>query len=153
MKQAALALLAGILFGAGLALSGMADPARVRGFLDVFGAWNPTLVFVMIGAVVPMGIAWRIQVRLNVPLAAERFSLPDTSRIDARLVSGSVIFGIGWGAAGLCPGPSLADLTLAPRPAAIFVLSMLTGMGLFKLANSRRARSHGAEPRGAMGKS
>lgn len=150
MKQALLALLAGVLFGAGLALSGMVDPAKVRGFLDLFGAWNPTLVFVMIGALMPMGIAWRIQARLRAPLAAERFNLPDTSRIDARLVAGAVIFGIGWGVAGLCPGPALANLALAPRPAILFVAAMLAGMGLFKVTTGRSPRSTDAKPHGAM---
>lgn len=141
MRQAILALLAGALFGAGLALSGMADPAKVRGFLDIFGAWNPALIFVMVGALVPMGTAWRVQARMRAPLAAERFNLPDTKRIDAKLVAGAALFGIGWGGAGLCPGPSLADLTLAPHPAILFVLAMLAGMGLFKITTSRRAFS------------
>ncbi|MBU6449546.1 MAG: YeeE/YedE family protein, partial [Rhodospirillales bacterium] len=124
MKQVLLALAAGALFGAGLALSGMADPAKVRGFLDIFGAWNPTLIFVMAGALIPMGLAWRVQAKLRAPLAAERFNLPDITRVDARLIGGAILFGIGWGIAGLCPGPAIADLALAPRPAVIFVLAM-----------------------------
>ncbi|MDE8346811.1 MAG: YeeE/YedE family protein [Acidocella sp.] len=140
MKQVLLALAAGVLFGAGLALSGMADPAKVRGFLDIFGAWNPTLAFVMAGAMLPMGIAWRIQARLRAPLAAAGFNLPDTSRLDARLIGGAVLFGIGWGVAGLCPGPAIADLALAPRGAAIFVLAMLAGMALLKIITSRKGR-------------
>lgn len=152
MRQGVLALLAGGLFGAGLALSGMADPAKVRGFLDIFGAWNPTLAFVMAGALLPMGIAWRIQARLHAPLAAARFNLPDTTKLDARLVAGAVLFGIGWGVAGLCPGPAIADLALAPRSAIIFVLAMLAGMGAFKLTTSRSAPVSGAKPHGALGK-
>ena len=140
MKQIFLALVAGALFGAGLTLSGMADPAKVRGFLDIFGAWNPTLAFVMAGAMLPMGIAWRIQARLRAPLAAAGFNLPDTSRLDTRLIGGAVLFGIGWGVAGLCPGPAITDLALAPRGGAIFVLAMLAGMALFKTITSRKGR-------------
>lgn len=152
MRQIGLALVAGALFGAGLAFSGMADPAKVRGFLDIFGAWNPTLMFVMAGALIPMGLAWRIQAKLRAPLAAERFNLPDTTRLDARLIGGAVLFGVGWGVAGLCPGPAIADLALAPRPALIFVLAMLAGMGLFKITTSRSAAANGAKAHGALGK-
>ena len=138
MKQISLALLAGALFGAGLALSGMADPAKVRGFLDIFGAWNPTLMFVMGGALMPMGVAWRIQAKLRAPLAAERFNLPDTTKLDARLIGGAVLFGIGWGVAGLCPGPAITDIALAPRAAFVFVLAMLAGMAAFKFTSPRQ---------------
>ena len=130
MKQISLSLLAGVLFGAGLALSGMADPARVRGFLDVFGAWNPALAFVMAGAMLPMAVAWRVRARLAAPLAGQRFHLPETRGLDAPLIAGAVLFGIGWGVAGLCPGPAVADLALAPRRAAIFVLAMFAGMAV-----------------------
>lgn len=126
-------LASGTLFGAGLALGGMTDPARVRGFLDLFGAWDPTLAFVMGGAVIVMAIAWRIQLRLEHPLFAEKFSLPDRSDITARLVFGSALFGIGWGVAGLCPGPAVAALVIEPVSAAIFVVAMLAGMGLVRL--------------------
>lgn len=129
----AFALIAGALFGAGLAVSGMADPQRVRGFLDLFGAWDPTLAFVMGGALIPMGIAWRIQKRMPTPMAAERFALPTARDLDPRLIAGSALFGIGWGTAGLCPGPAIADLAIAPRPAALFVLAMLAGMLLHRL--------------------
>ncbi|MDE2239882.1 MAG: YeeE/YedE family protein [Rhodospirillales bacterium] len=152
MKQALFALLAGALFGAGLALSGMADPAKVRGFLDIFGAWNPTLMFVMGGALIPMGIAWRIQAKLLAPLAAERFNLPDTTKLDARLISGAVLFGIGWGVAGLCPGPAITDLALAPRPAFVFVLAMLAGMLIFKIITSRDLPMKETKTTGAIGK-
>ncbi|MGE4480199.1 DUF6691 family protein [Acidocella sp.] len=139
MREAAIALLAGLLFGAGLALSGMADPAKVRGFLDIFGDWNPTLIFVMAGAMLPMALAWLVQRRLRAPLAADHFNLPGTSKIDSKLVAGAVIFGIGWGVAGLCPGPGWVDLALSPREAGIYVVAMLVGMGLFKIMTSRRA--------------
>lgn len=121
-------LVSGTLFGAGLTLSGMTDPARVRGFLDVFGSWDPTLAFVMGGAVLVMAIAWRIRNRMGTPIFAERFSLPDRKDLDGRLIAGSILFGIGWGLAGLCPGPAVASLALAPLGVAPFVLAMLAGM-------------------------
>ena len=121
-------LVSGTLFGAGLTLSGMTDPARVRGFLDVFGAWDPTLVFVMGGAVLVMAVAWRIRNRMGAPLFAERFSLPDRTDLDRRLIAGSILFGVGWGIAGLCPGPAVASLALAPLTVLPFVLAMLAGM-------------------------
>lgn len=121
-------LVAGLLFGAGLAVSGMIDPARVRGFLDLFGNWDPTLAFVMGGAMIPMAIAWWIKSRMQSPLVAEEFNLPETQQIDRKLATGAVMFGMGWGISGLCPGPALADLAIAPMPALIFVAAMIAGM-------------------------
>lgn len=132
-----IALIAGTLFGAGLAVSGMADPARVQGFLDLFGNWDPTLAFVMGGAIIPMAVAWMVQRRMTQPIAAEVFTLPKTSMIDRRLAIGSVLFGIGWGIAGLCPGPAVADLAIAPLPAGIFVIAMIAGMALHRLLPSQ----------------
>jgi uncharacterized protein len=130
------ALVAGLLFGAGLALSGMADPARVRGFLDLFGPWDPTLVFVMAGALLPMSLAWRVQRRLRKPFADARFDLPSTVVVDARLAAGALLFGAGWGLAGLCPGPAIAAVALAPLEVAPFVLAMLAGMAIHRLSDS-----------------
>ena len=140
-----LALFAGALFGAGLAVSGMADPQRVRGFLDLFGAWDPTLAFVMGGALIPMAVAWRIQKRMPSPMAAERFVLPNTRDLDPRLIGGAALFGIGWGIAGLCPGPAIADLAIAPVPAAIFVVAMLGGMILHRLLPAAPAKQPSLE--------
>ena len=123
-------LVSGTLFGAGLTLSGMTDPARVRGFLDVFGAWDPTLAFVMGGAVLVMALAWRIRIWMVRPIFAERFSLPDRKDLDGRLIAGSVLFGIGWGVAGLCPGPAVASLALPPFSVLPFVLAMIAGMAV-----------------------
>ena len=131
------ALLSGLLFGAGLAVSGMADPARVRAFLDVMGPWDPTLAFVMGGAMLPMIVAWRIKAHLDRPLIGGGFHVPSTSKIDGKLVSGSALFGIGWGIAGLCPGPAIADLAVRPLPAALFVAAMLSGMLANRLITSR----------------
>ena len=121
-------LASGLLFGAGLTVSGMTDPERVRGFLDIFGTWDPTLVFVMGGGVMVMALAWRIRARLAKPVFGEKFSLPDRSDLDARLIMGSALFGIGWGLAGLCPGPAVASLALSPMKVAPFVIAMLVGM-------------------------
>lgn len=126
-------LASGALFGAGLTLSGMTDPARVRGFLDVFGRWDPTLAFVMGGAVIVMAIAWRIQSRMARPLFGETFSLPDRRDFDGRLIAGSALFGIGWGIAGLCPGPAVASLALSPLAVLPFLAAMLAGMALHAL--------------------
>lgn len=133
--RALVALVSGTLFGAGLAVSGMTDPVRVRAFLDIFGGpWDPTLAFVMAGAIVPMTAAWALQRRMAKPVADADFHLPGTTRIDARLLGGAALFGMGWGLAGLCPGPAIADLALRPLPAAIFVAAMLTGFALHAVA-------------------
>ena len=121
-------LASGALFGAGLTIGGMTDPARVRGFLDLFGNWDPTLAFVMGGAVVVMGLAWWIQRRMAHPLFAEKFSLPDKRELDARLLGGAALFGIGWGLAGICPGPAVASLALKPTGIAPFIAAMIGGM-------------------------
>ncbi len=134
MKQTAIALAAGLIFGAGLAVSGMADPQRVQAFLDLFGAWDPTLAFVMGGAMIPMAIAWVVQRRMAAPVAASRFDLPGTNRIDPRLGIGALVFGAGWGIGGLCPGPAIADLAIAPAPAAMFIAAMLAGMAVHRFA-------------------
>ncbi|PHR21636.1 MAG: hypothetical protein COA41_00560 [Sphingopyxis sp.] len=128
MKQIVVALFAGALFGAGLAFSGMADPARVQGFLDLFGAWDPTLAFVMGGAMIPMALAWIVQRKLDKPFADAHFSLPATTLIDRKLTIGAILFGSGWGISGLCPGPGLADLAINPFPALAFVAALLAGM-------------------------
>jgi uncharacterized protein len=138
MIRTLVALFAGTLFGAGLAWSGMADPHRVQSFLDLFGDWDPTLAFVMAGALIPMAIAWLIQKRLEKPFADAHFDVPGTTRLDARLATGSILFGIGWGVAGLCPGPAVAGLALVPAGALIFVVAMFAGMALHRLAPSGR---------------
>ena len=128
MTRALIALLCGLLFGAGLAYSGMSDPARVQAFLDLFGQWDPTLAFVMGGAMLPMAVAWVIKSRLSAPLAAPTFDLPGTTKLDRPLAIGAILFGMGWGIAGLCPGPALADLAIAPGDVAPFVVAMFVGM-------------------------
>ena len=133
------ALVSGTLFGSGLALGGMTDPARVRGFLDLFGAWDPTLAFVMGGAVLVMAVVWRAVPRMQTPWLAEAFHLPTRADLTPRLIGGAALFGIGWGIAGLCPGPGIAALVIEPGAAAIFVAAMLTGMALVRLFEAKSA--------------
>jgi hypothetical protein len=122
------ALAIGALFGAGLALSAMIDPARVLGFLDLAGRWDPTLAFVMGGALVPSFIAYRWRARLARPTLADSFAVPEAAPIDRRLVAGAVLFGIGWGLVGFCPGPALAALLIGGWPVLVFVAALVTGM-------------------------
>ena len=122
-------LLSGLLFGAGLALGGMTNPARVRGFLDIFGDWDPTLAFVMGGAIIPMAIAWRVTVGRKPVLATAFPSKPD-QRLGRNLVLGSTLFGMGWGLSGLCPGPSLASISFGGAGGLVFVAAMVLGMVL-----------------------
>lgn len=133
MRTALISLVSGTVFGAGLALGGMTDPARVRGFLDVFGDWDPTLAFVMGGAVIVMAIAWQVVPRLAKPIVADQFQLPTKSDLTPRLIGGAALFGVGWGIAGLCPGPGIAALVIEPAAAAIFVVAMLAGMALVRI--------------------
>lgn len=132
------ALVSGLIFGAGLTLSDMINPARVRGFLDMFGgAWDPTLAFVMGGALVVMAIAWRIVPGMARPVFADDFHIPTKSELTPQLIGGSVLFGIGWGVAGLCPGPGVAALAIEPVGAAIFVVSMLAGMVIHRMTEGK----------------
>lgn len=120
--------LAGGLFGAGLLVSGMTDTLKVQGWLDVFGAWDASLAFVMGGAILPMAVAWRVAARMYHPVLGGTF--PDLRRreVDARLVLGSVLFGAGWALAGLCPGPALASLGFGGWGGVVFLLAMVAGM-------------------------
>lgn len=122
------ALLSGCLFGIGLAMAGMTEPAKVLGFLDVIGAWDPTLVLVMGGALAVTLPAFTLILRRTQPLLAAKFELPVRRDIDRSLVVGAVLFGIGWGLAGLCPGPAIALIFLDPGLALPFLVAMLVGM-------------------------
>jgi uncharacterized membrane protein YedE/YeeE len=138
------ALAAGLTFGLGLALSGMLDPARVRGFLDVAGAWDPSLVFVLGGAVTVSGLGYLWSRRLSGPVLEARFDLPVRRRIDEPLIVGAALFGIGWGLSGFCPGPAVAALSTRAVPVLVFVAAMLIGMALHGLLPTARAEN----PRG-----
>lgn len=137
MGRSIIALLSGTLFGFGLALSGMMDPARVRGFLDILGDWDPTLAFVMGGALLVMALAWLMRGKLHKPVMCDEFSLPGTTLIDGKLVGGAVLFGIGWGIAGLCPGPAIASLATYPGQALVFIVAMIVGMAAFRLTERK----------------
>lgn len=123
-----IALACGIIFGVGLAMSGMTDTAKVIGFLDIFGQWVPDLAFVMGGAVLVTVTLFRFVLRRKAPLLANSFALPTTTTLDARLLSGAALFGIGWGIYGYCPGPAIAALAYLNVDTAIFVVAMLAGM-------------------------
>jgi len=126
-KLAWLGLGSGLLFGVGLGVSGMTQPAKVLGFLDVTGDWNPRLVFVMAAAVAVAAIAYRFIFRRPMPALGGEFRVPKTDVIDARLVAGAAIFGVGWGLAGFCPGPVLVGVVAGVRDAWIFVPAMIAG--------------------------
>lgn len=124
------ALTSGLVFGFGLSLSGMLDPVRVRGFLDVTGRWDPSLMAVLAGAVTVSAIGYLTVRRMPRPAFGGRFEVPSNRRIDPPLVLGSALFGIGWGLAGLCPGPAVAALSTGALPVIVFVFAMLAGMVL-----------------------
>ena len=137
MLNLILSFVAGGFFGAGLFVSGMTDTTKVQGWLDVFGDWDPTLAFVMGGAMIPMAIAWMIRQRRVTSITGAPLPPPASNRIDSKLIIGSVMFGMGWGLVGLCPGPSIASLSYGGPSLYVFLAAMLTGMAI---APSLRAR-------------
>lgn len=142
LRSSASAFAAGALFAAGLAVGGMTRPSKVRGFLDFGGAWDPTLLFVMGGAVMVYFTAHRLLKKRPAPLFDTKFHLPTRRDIDARLLTGAAIFGVGWGLAGYCPGPGLASLASGVAPV-VFVAAMVAGMWLQRsvdIAASRQRR-------------
>lgn len=141
MRAALPATAAGILFGAGLALSDMVNPARVLGFLDVAGAWDPTLAFVMGAAVLASALGYALARRRRAPLFGPAFLIPENRRLDSQLIGGAALFGIGWGLVGFCPGPAVAGLVYGLWQPWLFVAAMLAGMWLQRVAASPRRRS------------
>ena len=139
------AFLAGLVFGVGLLVSGMVNPAKVLGFLDLAGPWDPSLALVMAGAVVVGAVAFAFAGRRASTLLGAPLSLPTGGRIDGRLVLGSLAFGVGWGLAGFCPGPALVALGAGKVKALAFVAAMLAGMLIFEVAE--RARANGSDAR------
>lgn len=140
MKRILPALIAGLLFGAGLALSDMINPARVLAFLDVAGAWDPALAFVMGGALVPSAAAYWLARRMRRPLAGDEFLVPKNRNIDPQLLAGAAVFGIGWGLVGFCPGPAVAALGFGLWQPWLFAAAMLAGMFVHHLYNELRWR-------------
>ncbi|MDR2336258.1 MAG: YeeE/YedE family protein [Burkholderiaceae bacterium] len=122
------ALLAGLIFGLGLILSGMGNPAKVQNFLDIFGSWDPSLALVMVGAIAVGLVAFAWARRRKTALLGEPMQLPTATKIDTRLLLGAAMFGIGWGIAGFCPGPALMNLLTFHKEVTIFVVSMIVGM-------------------------
>lgn len=131
-------LLAGLVFGLGLIVSGMANPAKVLGFLDLAGSWDPSLAFVMAGAIAVGAVAFAVANRRAVSFLGAEMRLPSARHIDRRLVLGGVLFGIGWGVAGFCPGPALVSLGMGEIKALVFVAAMLVGMGAFEFFERRK---------------
>ncbi|HMV17742.1 MAG TPA: hypothetical protein PLN96_09910 [Zoogloea sp.] len=134
------AFLAGLVFGIGLIVSGMANPSKVTGFLDLAGAWDPSLAFVMAGAIALGVVGYRVALRRGRPVFGAALQIPTLRNIDRRLVVGSALFGIGWGIAGICPGPGLVMLGAGLPEGLVFVSAMLVGMALFELQQGHLAR-------------
>jgi uncharacterized protein len=133
-----MALVSGLIFGLGLIVSGMANPAKVLGFLDLAGNWDPSLIFVMGGAIALGVVAFRCGARRSVSLLGQPMQLPTARQLDRRLVVGSAIFGVGWGLAGICPGPALVLLGAGAVKGAVFVVALLAGMALFEAGQRLR---------------
>ena len=137
MMSIIVSLIVGSIFGIGLAFGGMLDPSKVVGFLDIFGEWDPSLAFVMMGGIMVNAAGYLILIRGKKPIFTEKFHLPDNIFIDRRLVVGSAIFGVGWGLGGLCPGPVVASLFLNPNSTAPFLLIMLVGLKIGSLIKAK----------------
>ena len=134
------ALLSGLLFGLGLILSGMSDPSKVLGFLDLAGQWDPSLAFVMGGAVAIGALLFPFATKRKKSLLGNTMRLPTSTTIDRRLVLGGLTFGVGWGLAGYCPGPALATLVYGGVKPWVFIIAMLAGMALFELVESSKGQ-------------
>jgi uncharacterized membrane protein YedE/YeeE len=135
------ALLSGLVFGIGLAVSGMTDPAKVRGFLDLAGRWDPSLAFVMIGAIGVHAIALRLVLKRPAPMLAKAFDLPPLAAIDRRLIAGAAIFGVGWGLAGVCPGPAIVSLGSFGLGPVVFASAMALGVLIERVSVRRLLRA------------
>jgi hypothetical protein len=141
MKFSLVSLISGLLFGAGLLLSGMANPEKVLGFLDIAGLWDPSLAFVMGGAILVGLVAFGFAKKQTVSVLGFEMKLPKTTAIDKRLIIGSIGFGIGWGLAGFCPGPALVAVGAGETKAIVFVVAMVAGIAIFKTLESRQRSS------------
>ena len=152
MARVLAALLAGLLFGAGLTVSQMINPAKVLGFLDVGGiptnAWDPSLALVMVGALAVTGAGFAWILRRPKPLLDKQFARPGKSQVDTRLIVGAVLFGLGWGLAGYFPGPAIAALSLGAAKTVVFVAAMLAGMAIYEVLIARRDAASPPRPQG-----
>lgn len=137
MKNAIAAFVVGFIFAIGLGISGMTQPQKVIGFMDLFGSWDPSLVFVMGGAVIVHFVTYKLIRKRNTPLLAATWQVPTKTEITPALVIGSILFGIGWGLGGFCPGPAVTSLMSFESRPVIFVVSMLVGMILFKMVDKK----------------
>jgi len=146
MKMLAVALVSGVVFALGLGIGGMTQPAKIINFLDFTGAWDPSLAFVMIGAIPVYFVCNRIALARRAPLFEAKFSVPKRTDVDSELLLGSAIFGVGWGLGGFCPGPALTSLGSAASPTIMFVAAMIGGIVLYNLTTNLRPR---AVPRAA----
>ncbi|MCA1299553.1 DUF6691 family protein [Stappia indica] len=144
MTKILVSFLIGLLFGTGIVISGMANPAKILNFFDIAGTWDPSLAFVMGGALVVTAIGYRLVLARKHPLLAEGFSLPTRRDLDARLLGGAAVFGIGWGIAGFCPGGGIPALGLGRSEPIIFFVAMLAGMLAVKLLETMRSRTASA---------
>lgn len=149
MRTMAPALLTGILFGAGLTVSDMVNPARVLAFLDIAGAWDPALAFVMAGAVLASAIGYIMSRRMRRPVFGTDFFIPENRRLDSQLIGGAALFGAGWGLAGFCPGPAVAGLIFGLWQPWLFVAAMLVGMVLQRALTPPRGPGVAAPRSGA----
>lgn len=141
MKYNLTALVSGLIFGLGLIISGLANPAKVLGFLDLAGLWDPSLALVMGGAILVGLVAFTVAKKRTLSLLGFNMKLPSSTKIDKRLVGGSLLFGVGWGVAGFCPGPALVAVGAGEIKGIVFVASMVAGMMLFELIERKRAQS------------
>lgn len=132
-----MALLAGLVFGLGLIISGMTDPSKVIGFLDLFGSWDPSLAFTMLSAILVSFTGFRLTTIMNKSILGNAIQMPLTNSIDKKLIFGSLIFGIGWGLAGYCPGPALTSLMSGNLKTLIFTISMIIGMFLYEFTSRK----------------
>lgn len=133
MNRVLVSLLCGLIFGVGPIIAQMTNPAKIIGFLDISGQWDPSLALVMAAAVAVFSIAYRLALRRHAPVFEERFILPEKTRLDKPLIIGSLIFGAGWGLAGFCPGPAIASIGFGDPRVWAFVVAMLAGMGLLRV--------------------
>lgn len=141
MIFAFVSLLAGLIFGLGLLVSGMANPEKVLGFLDLAGTWDPSLALVMVGAITVGAIAFQIAGGRSLSLLGHEFRLPTSADVTRRMVIGSLLFGAGWGLAGFCPGPALVAMGAGEQKAVVFVIAMLAGMAIFEAIEKLRTTS------------